>query len=29
LIVNKEMHPKNDDNTEVENLATHVGGEDV
>ena len=29
LIVNKEMHPKNDDNKEVENLATHVGGEDV
>ena len=29
LIVNKEMHPKNDDDKEIENLATHVGGEDV
>ena len=29
LIVNKEMHPKNDDNKEVGNLATHVEGEDV
>ena len=29
LIVNKEMHPKNDDNKEIEKPATHVGGEDV
>ena len=29
LIVNKEMHTQNDDNSEVENLARHVGGEDL
>ena len=29
LIVNKEMYPQNDDNSEVENVARPVGGEDV
>ena len=29
VIVNKEMHTQNDDNSEVENLARHVGGEDL
>ena len=30
-LMQKKSHldPKNDDNKEVENLATHVGGEDV
>ena len=29
LIVNKEMHTQNDDNSKVENVARHVGGEDL